>query len=350
MRTTSAETILKGVMALWYGSRELPGVTEFPVVRGALDLTLKEGWEQEWWPDLMRREERYFRANWLAASTYNKGDEVYDTATQDYFQCLRDGVTGAGQSPTDSAGDERSAYWARSETSYSGAEWSADSVSYAVGDIKYYPVTNRYYQCHTAHTSSGVLVPDATGGSDRWGLLTPFERRIDFDATGQTAIGDVLDVKDKDVRLTKLWKGLEWTPAESQVWVVDDVVRCWVEFRILCPRIFGDTFDDEETYAAGDQVYWDNDGAIVGNFYNCLASTTAGEDPTDTPAKWELVELPKFLEGFAIYASYGKCLTGDDREDKQAAALTQAAGYLELEADKVYRQQGQSPLISVRTY
>jgi hypothetical protein len=351
IRLTSAEKVLKGVMKLWHGKADLPGVAEFGVVRGALDLSLAEGWRQEWWHDLMRVEERYFRANWLAASSYNKTAEVYDAATQDYFQALRDGVTGAGQSPTDAAGAERSAYWARCRNSYSGANW-ASGVAYAVGDIRFYPVTNRYYQCHTAHTSDSNLVPDATGGNERWGVLTPFERYVDLDAAGQTAIGDVMDVTDRNPRVESNWRGIRWITAQNRVYVLDEEVRCWVTFRQRMPRLVPalDTFDAGDTYASGAQVYWDNGGASTGDFYQANATTTAGQDPTDTPAKWDRIELPEFLEGYLIYATYAKCLTGDDREDKAPGAMQMANGYLELEADNIYRQQGQSPNMAVRTY
>lgn len=350
MRLTSAERILKGIMGLWQGQSALPGGTEFGVARDGLDLSLREGWRQEWWAELMRGEERYFRAPWLATSVYGKTDEAYDAATQQYFQSLRTGVTGAGQSPTDSAGDERSGYWAVCRTTYSGPNWDDGSVSYAAGAIVLYPVTNRYYQCHTAHTSSAVLTPDATGGSERWGVLTAFERYVDKDASGQTTIGDVFDVKTENPRVTKLWDPLEWQDLENRIYVVDEVVRCWIEFRIKPPRVSGEAYDATLGYAVGDQVYFDDDGDITGNFYNCVATAAAGDDPVSDPEKWELVELPEFLEGFLIYASYAKCLTGDDREDKGPAALAMAGGYLEIEADNVYRQQGQAPAQSVRTY
>jgi len=351
IRVTSAELLLKGVMNLWWNKAELPGPTEFGVIRGALDLALGEGWRQEWWNDLMQFEERYFRANWLAASTYNKTAEVYDAATQQYFQSLRDGVTGAGQSPTDSAGAERSAYWAQCLTSYSADTW-VSGTSYAVGDWVLYAPTNRVYQCHTAHVASGTLTPDATGGNERWGVLTPFQRYVDQDASGQTAIGDPQDVTDSDPRTTAQWRGLVWTTAQNRVYVLEECVRCWVIFRSRRPRLLPtlDTFDAAAGYASGEQIYWDNGGTITGNFYQANASAAAGEDPSDTPGKWDVIEIPEFLEGYLIYTAYAKCLTGDDREDKMAGALAMASGYLDLEADNIYRQQGQTPTVRMRTY
>ncbi len=348
MITIDAERLFTGVNELLTGESELPPLLDWYPLRGHIDLALGQAWNSEWWQFLMRGEYRYFRDLWLAASTYNKGDEVYDAATQQYFQCLRDTVTGAGQSPTDSNGDERSAYWALSKTTYAGSNWASGTV-YAVGDIIYYPVDDLYYQCHTAHTASGTLVPDATGGNERWGYLTPFARYVDFSQTGKTRIGNVFDVKDANPRINKNWTSLDHETLEDRVYVSDNVRRCWVDFRLRRPKLTGDFHDNTAAYAVGDQVYYTPTGG-VGNFYNCLATAAAGENPSTDPDKWELVEIPEAFEGAIINGAFAILMTADDQEGKQRTALAMAEGYLGLETDRKYRQSGETPGVPMRTY
>jgi hypothetical protein len=351
MITVSAERIFKGVNELLAGESELPPTADWVPIRGHIDLSIGEAWNSEWWQFLMRGEYRYFRLLWSAASSYDKGDEVYDAATQQYFQCLRDAVTGAGQSPTDSAGDERSDYWALCKPSYAGSNWSSASVAYAVGDIIYYPVDDLYYQCHTANTSSTTLTPDAAGGDERWGALAPFVRYVEFAQAGKTLIGDVMDVKDSNPRVTRRWKSIDKETLEDRVYVLDNVKRVWLDFRLRRPQLTGNFYDETEAYAVGAQVYFTPSTAgAVGNFYDCVATASAGDTPETDADKWDLVELPQAFEGFLIWSAYSKLLTSEDEPEERQRAISMAEGYLLLETDRKYRQAGETPNVPMRTY
>lgn len=350
MNTIDAERLFNGVNELHTGRSELPATADWPSVRGHLDLALGEAWNSEWWQFLMRGEYRYFRALWLAATTYSKTNEVYDAATQTYFQCLRNAVTGAGQSPTDSNGDERSAYWAESKTAYSGDNW-ASGISYAVGDIIFYPVDANHYQCHTAHTSSATLVPDASGANERWGVLTPFERYVDFLQTGETEIGSVLDAKDANPRPNWQWDSLKKSTINDRLYVTDAVTRVWLDFRLRRPKLKGTFYDTTLAYAVGDQVYFTPTLTDdPGNFYNCIATASAGDTPETDTDKWEIAEIPEAFEGYLIWSGYAKLLWADGEEQKSRAAQVTADNYLTLLADEEFRQRGEQPNIPIRTY
>lgn len=353
MRTVSAQRLFEGVNELLSGNSELPADADFGAVRGHLDTALGEvwifeSWDERWWPFLMRTERRYFRANWLAGSTYNKTDEVFDAATQTYFQCLRDSVTGSGNSPTDSNGDERSAYWAECRTVYSGDNW-ASGTAYAVGDIVYYTVDNNYYQCHTAHTSSGTLIPTATSTNERWGVLTPFERYVDKVTTGQTEIGDTYDVTNVDPRVDQRFTSLTWQELQDRVYVADDVAFCWITFRTARPRLSGAVFDETATYASGDQVYFSST-ATDGNFYTATAATSAGEDPDDTPAKWTVVEIPEAFEQFLIWGALASVKEADDEKGAAQSARMHADGYLIQQANRFFPFRGVGSAVPPRVY
>lgn len=348
MNTIDAERLFKGVNELHSGKSELPGTADWPAVRGHLDLALGRAWNSEWWQFLMRGEYRYFRALWLAAGTYNKTDEVYDAATQQYFQCLRNSVTGAGQSPTDSNGDEQSAYWALCKSAYSGDNWLT-ATTYAVGDIIFYPVDANHYQCHTAHTSSGTLIPTATGGNERWGVLTPFERYVDFLQTGQTKIGSVQAVASANPLPNYQWDSVAKTTRNNRVYILENLTRVWINFRLRRPKLTGALYDSTAAYAVDDQVYFTpSDGP--GNFYTCIATASAGDTPETDTDKWEVVEIPEEFEGNLICNAYAALLTADEQYDERKRAEETAEGYLILLADEEHRQRGEQPNIPMRTY
>ena len=353
MKTVSAQRLFEGVNELHTGNSELPDTKDWAAVRGHLDMAIGEAWIYEswletWWPFLMRSERRYFRSNWLAGSTYNKTDEVFDAATQQYFQCLRDSVTGAGNSPTDSAGAERSAYWAECLTTYAGDDWLT-ATAYDVGDIVYYTVDNNYYQCHTAHTSSGTLIPTATAGNERWGVLTPFQRYVAKELTGQTEIGDTFNVTDVDPRSDARWTGLDWEEIQDRVYVRDDVAFCWITFRAARTRLTGTIFSASAAYTAGKQVYYSST-TTAGNFYTCVTTTTAGEDPDDTPAKWTVVEIPEAFEQFAIFSALASLKVADDEADARREANEQAEGYLIQQANRFFPYRGKASSVPPRVY
>lgn len=348
MLTTSAGRLFFGINELLTGKSELPSTQEFPVVRGHLDLALGEIWNIEFWSFLFLTERRYFRQNWSSASTYNKTNEVYDAATQQYFQCLRDSVTGAGNSPTDSSGDERSAYWAECRNAYNGSDW-VTATAYAVGDIIFYPVTNAYYQCHTAHTSSGTLVPDATSSNERWGVLTPFQRYIDHAQSWETnLIGTVFDLKDADPRVNRRWESIPRRTQQDRTYALEAATFCWVEFRLRRPRLTGTFYDATAAYAVGDQVYFTT-SAGVGNFYTCTATASAGDTPATDTDKWSIVEIPLPFEGYLIQAAFAKLMVSEEDAARKAGAMAAAQEYLVLLLDEQFRQQP-APTLSVRTY
>lgn len=59
-------------------------------------------------------------------------------------------------------------------------------------------------------------------------------------------------------------------------------------------------FDAGDTYAAGDYITYTPAGGVL-HYYKCLATTTAGQDPEDTPAKWQIYDAEAFFPGFKSY-------------------------------------------------
>jgi hypothetical protein len=334
VRTTPYSHILRGVT-------ELIGIpyanlltTEFETIRTFTDRRLAVAWEAEPWPELMRLEQRWFRANYASGTAYTAGQEVYYPVTDKYYHALR---ATTGNAP------DNVAYWAESKTSYSGDDW-VDGTAYAAGDIVFYTVTRRYYQCHTAHTASSTLIPTATGGNARWGELVPFDRYISLEQTGKTAMGEVFEVWGANPNLTTRASAESWGLSTNGIQLNTTLTSVWVQFRIRRPRLTGSAWSGATAYTTGAQVYREVDG--TGNFYTALQNGT-NKDPASEAAYWSAVEIPYIFEQYLVRGAYADYLASDGQNDKAGLAEKTAEEYLRHELDKLMRQQGQVRRIKI---
>jgi hypothetical protein len=273
-------------------------------VKGFLSRRLQSGWEENFYPDLMRVEQRWFAADWISGS-YVNGNIVFDVATQAYFQALKTLTTLA---PTTS-GVVNASGWAAVARSYSASVYSA-ATDYNVGDQVYY--LGSYYQMHT-DAGAGNIPTNVT----YWGVLTPYVSAVSIDATGKTAIGTVLACWNLNPRSRQSAKELDWILTENGIEVRasngTDPVSAWIQFRLPSNTLTGSLWASG-VYTVGKQVQFSING--VSNFYKCVTLTTSLEDPSTTPAKWQLIEIPAFLERYLIQGAYADLLRSDGQLEK----------------------------------
>jgi hypothetical protein len=115
----------------------------------------------------------------------------------------------------------------------------------------------------------------------------------------------------------------------------------------------GDTFSATATYVAGQYIYYTRTtGALTGtsDYWKCLSATTAGQDPEDTPAKWELQELPEALGGILVWQTFGDWLVQDGQMDKATQAYQTAELKKLNEWDRIERQQPDNFQMQVFTH
>lgn len=179
-----------------------------------------------------------------------------------------------------------------------------------------------------------------------WGLLIPFQRyvayeQVDVYGTALTPIAEVLAAYDKDPRVTTRNTKRAFTVTSDGFAFTTASAYVWLHYRLRRPTLTGAPFDATLVYTSGRQVYYTNTTTGVGNFYTCTATTSAGESPATTPAKWSVVEIPYLFREYLAAGGYADWLTSDGQGDKAAAMEAQCVGLLELEADKLQRQQQQ---------
>ena len=268
-------------------------------------------------------EKRRFRLIWDSTTTYTAGTEVYYAPEDKYYFSTSGSNT--GNLPTDKS------KWGESSEAPTGDNWLT-GTSYSTGDTVYHDVGDRYYWCYVAHTSSGSITPTA---SSYWTELVPFDRYVSYEQTGETAIGEVLSVTKKDPRNFTANKEYSYTLSGTGVQVLDNINQVWLKLRKRRPELTGGNFSTSSAYASGDQVYFS------GQFYNANQSTSAGESPTSASTKWDVVSIPSIFQSYLIRGTFADYLRAIGSNELAMPEDVAAESVLMLEADKLYRQQGQ---------
>lgn len=300
-----------------------------------VDRRSRDAYTFYFWPETMRIEERFYRLPYASgtaytASTTSSPTEVYHPASRTYYQALKAGTGNAPATLTGGTYATNTAYWAPVAESYSGNDW-ADATAYVAGDTVRNPSDGLFYRCHTAHTSSGSL--DAT----KFGLLVEWLPYISLDQTGKTPIGQVRGVFLDHPGRVRNPRKLNFLLGPSGVHLPETAttsVIVW--FQLKPPVLTGPDYSASAVYAVDDVVYYN------GDFWKCLATTTAGQDPEDTPAKWEKQEIPEFLRDAIAHAVYSDMLRPTADSADIPLEETMGAAFLSSEMRKITAGQRQA--------
>ncbi len=104
MRTVPFGDVLDFVAVKLYGRKDIQR-EEAAALTTFINDAVRVAWEREFWPELMRIEERYYREEWDVATTYYETAEVYlldSDGDPIYYRALR---TTIGDSPDVSTDD-----------------------------------------------------------------------------------------------------------------------------------------------------------------------------------------------------------------------------------------------------
>ncbi len=340
MRAIPYSDVLAKVEARWLGSQGDFSAQDESTARTFINTWAQQLWEESWWPEWKLTEERTFRPAWAVATIYGAPSataavEVYHVRTRKYAQSLRSG--NVGNIPFTDSGVENSAYWAESQSSYTGNDYAAGDFS--VGTIVRNPEDARFYQCHTAHSGGATL--DAT----KFGILTAFRRSIDYEQTGETEIGTVRAVWDRD---PQVYFGaadeLEFDLADK-IYVTggSDNGAVWLEFLRRPPVWTGDAWSADTAYAIDDQVYDSGEG----DFFKSLQGSNTNHAVTDA-AYWERIEFPWVLRDAVAQGAYAEMLRGSGELESAAVEEARANGYARDAFALLYRRQRQSRRLPMR--
>jgi hypothetical protein len=134
-------------------------------------------------------------------------------------------------------------------------------------------------------------------------------------------------------------------------------------YRKQCPTLNGDIYSSSTTYYAGAQIYFDSGSGTgtytpiagkphTGNFYTCAVSnTTAGQNPSNTPASWTKIEIPYVFSAFMAWNSCAFWYASEGMMQEASVVTSKAKEILEQEYDKFLSQQAQFGRINMyKTY
>lgn len=167
-------------------------------------------------------------------------------------------------------------------------------------------------------------------------------------ATFPADAGEVLNVYTKNPRKTTLAAGVAWSIYDDgttrYVQLRDNATPVWLEYRIARPSLTGSVYSASSLYAAGDQVYHN------GNFHTANTAAAVNESPTTATSKWDVVQVPAIFQSYLIRGVYADYLRATGNNELAMAADRNAESLLMMEADKIYRQQGQVRRLDMQTY
>jgi len=279
MRTVSFQDVLRGAAESTGRIYDTLSNDEFVLLRGFVSRRLREAWESEYWPELMLIESRR-----------------YGTGT------------------------------------WSSTGGAASDGAYASGDFVYHGTS--YYQANTATTSG-----DVPGVSADWDLVTEFHHFIEYEQPGQTKLGQVYRVLNKDPRINHNWTEYDFTMTASGVTLINGPDLPYIDFRKRAPELTGNDWATG-SYALGAQVY------SAPDFYEANTGTSSGW----VSSEWDIVSIPYIFKPYLEKAAASDMLLLDEKPELAIAQQQMAKEALDIEAIKLYRQQGQSSRIRVRTY
>ncbi len=160
--------------------------------------------------------------------------------------------------------------------------------------------------------------------------------------------GEILNVLNKNPRKTTQASLLSWSiyddGTDRYIQLRDATTPVHVEYRVIRPNLTGDIYASTSTYVSGDQVY------SSGNLYDANQAVGVSEPPATATAKWDLVKIPKNFQNYLIRGAFADYLRSTGDNELAAVADQNAESIMMMEADKLYRQQGQTRRLDVLTY
>lgn len=252
-------------------------------------------YDREFWPFLMRVEQRQYRPSYDAATAYSAGAEVYYSSA--YYRSMADANTG-----TTPGTDETK--WLEV------TEITNDDVDGYVWD----PYIEWAQSGETEIPENGIEVDEfmffESPSANKWARPV---REIREDSTGIHAVAD------------------------------KHPVLPWIRFRPAAPKFTGVAYDDTVEYSAGEAVY----DSATGECYKSLTDENAGNALTET-AHWEKQLFPTvFMQVIRLHARAERLhVRGED--DKAVIYEGRAAAMADKLANDFYTQGGRTRRARVR--
>lgn len=169
--------------------------------------------------------------------------------------------------------------------------------------------------------------------------------------------GEIMNIWDKNplvgTRARVVPYVIQVTDTEERLVVLKNYTEgLYIEYRIEPIEFKGNPWSNSTEYSAGAQVYFDsgsNSGTLQqvegkdysANFYECLLLNT-NHIPSQNPTVWKKINIPYIFGPYLSRAILSDYLRSEGQFDSAIQADNEAKLYLDMEIDKIVRQQGQN--------
>ena len=197
---------------------------------------------------------------------------------------------------------------------------------------------------------------------DRWPDLTRYvERTVQTSndvhyVTKPDDAGEVFNVWDRNPNVTTRAMNIDFrivhTDTEERlVFKTSAITSVWVEYRIEPISLTGTLWNTSTTYYVGSQTAFDsgsNSGTLTQmegrpfnlKFYKCITQNT-NTNPSTNTTNWVEVKIPYIFGQYVSRAVFADYLRSESQFESATQAEQEARYFLDLEIDKIARQQGQ---------
>jgi hypothetical protein len=197
---------------------------------------------------------------------------------------------------------------------------------------------------------------------DKWPDLTRYEERtVQKDSnvsylTKPSDASEVFAVWDRNPNETTRAMNLDFkivhtNTEERLVFKTSVVSSAWLEYRIEPVTLTGTPWNSSITYYAGSQVAFDsgsNSGALEPvegrpfslKFYNCIKNNT-NTNPSTNTENWVEVKIPYIFTQYIARGVFADYLRSEGQFESAMQAEQEAKYFLDIEIDKLARQQSQ---------
>lgn len=159
---------------------------------------------------------------------------------------------------------------------------------------------------------------------------TPTSDLIEYEESGEIALGEVQAVTDKDPTSNPTFTSYAFKMTASGVQICDEDVPAtvYITYRRRPQKFTSTAYSAESTYSEGDLVLF-TDGYV---YQVTLTGETYG---------WNRIDFPYIFERYVVAGATADWLAQDGQREKAALEEARASEILEQECIRQFDQQGQ---------
>lgn len=244
--------------------------------RIAINRAIRQAWNETFWPDLTITEQRQFKADFDAATTYSAGDVVFYPPTGGYYQALRSTTGNAPAVITGGVFNTNTAYWSDAARKLTAEVYSA-TKQYAVGSQVYSATAYTFHQAF----ETPPIGTDPSNVS-YWGQITELNPVIPYTKAGLNPIGRIAGVYRDNPLAFRAAREIAWDESNVGIQIrTSQVTAPWVKYLRRPPEYRGDVWDATKTYEAVTEedavVITDLVGSTTANLNTYLEFSTVAD-------------------------------------------------------------------------